>query len=346
MKNHVRRVTSVLATAFAVGAVSPGIVWAQEVTLTVHHFLGPQSTVQKVLLEPWASRIEEQSGHRIKVEIYPAMAMGGKAPELYRQVRDGVADIVWTLPSYTPGQFKRLEVFELPGIHRNSAKATTLAIQDMLPALAEDLKEIHPLLLHVHGGYLLHMRSAEVTGVEDLRGLKLRTPSRIGGWLIDQWGAEPVSMAVPDLPQALSKGAVDGALLPFEAAGPLKIDEMTAYSVEGPDHLRSGTTVFLFAMNKERYDSLPADLQAVIDANSGAALAAEVGEGYDRVEREIAAEMAKTRPVVQLSPEAWQGFEAASDAVVARWEQDVTAAGIDGAALVAQARAAILAHGE
>jgi TRAP-type C4-dicarboxylate transport system substrate-binding protein len=317
---------------------------AQEVTLTVHHFLGPNATVQKVLIEPWAERVEAQSGGRIAVEIYPAMSMGGRAPELFRQVRDGVADIVWTLPSYTPGQFKRLEVFELPGVHLNSARATTLAIQDMLPALADDLKDVHPLLVHVHGGYLLHMRAKELATVGDLAGLKIRTPSRIAGWLIDEWKAEPVSMPVPDLPQALSKGAVDAALLPFEAAGPMKLDELTTFSVEGPGNLRSGTTVFLFAMNKDRYDSLPDDLKRVIDDNSGMKIAEQVGAGFDNAERDVASAFSRSRPVLELSPEAWSGFDVASDAVVARWVKDVSGADLDGAALVEAARAAVAAH--
>lgn len=320
--------------------------FAQEVTLTVQHFLGPNSTVQKVLIEPWAERVEAQSGGRIHVEIFPAMSMGGKAPELYRQVRDGLADIVWTLPSYTPGQFKRLEVFELPGVHRNSARATNMAIQAMMPMLEEDLEEVHTLLLHVNSGYALHMRGQELTGVEDLRGVKLRTPSRIVGWLMDEWGAEPVSMPAPDLPQALSKGAIEGALLPFEAAGPMKLDELTDYSVEGPNHLRSGTTIFLFAMNKERYEELPDDLKAVIDANSGADIAEEMGAGFDRVEREIAAQFASSRPVIELSPKAWAGFETASQAVIDRWSADVLKEGIDGPGLISAAHAAIAGYSE
>ncbi|MGI3165367.1 TRAP transporter substrate-binding protein [Pseudooceanicola sp. 200-1SW] len=319
---------------------------AQDVTLTVQHFLGPNATVQKVLIEPWAQRIEEQSDGRIQVEIFPAMSMGGKAPELYRQVRDGLADIVWTLPSYTPGQFKRLEVFELPGVHRNSARATTMAIQSMMPMLAADLEEVHPLLIHVHGGYALHLKGHEVTEVADLQGVKLRTPSRVAGWLIGEWGAEPVSMPAPDLPQALSKGAIEGALLPFEAAGPMKLDELTDFTFEGPDHLRSGTTVFLFAMNKERYDSLPDDLKAVIDANSGAAIAEEIGAGFDQVERDVAAQFAQSRPVIEMSPEGWAGFETASDAVIERWSADVSQEGIDAPALIDAAHAAIARFSE
>jgi TRAP-type C4-dicarboxylate transport system substrate-binding protein len=323
------------------GALFANLANAQDITLTVHHFLGPNSAAQKVLIEPWAERIEAQSEGRIAIEIYPSMSMGGRAPELYRQVRDGLADIVWTMPSYTPGQFPRLEVFELPGIHKNSAKVTNLAIQDMMPALQDDLSEVHPLLVHVHGGYLLHLRDKEVESIDDLTGMKLRTPTRVGGWTLDAWGGEPVSMPVPDLPQALSKGAVEGALLPFEAAGPMNLDELTSFSIEGPENLRAGTSVFLFAMNKERYESLPEDLRAIIDANSGANIAEEVGMGYDQTERDFAAEFAKSRPVVELSPEIWSGFEASFPFVIDQWSESVAEDGIDGVALSKAARASV-----
>ncbi|MEO1724843.1 MAG: C4-dicarboxylate ABC transporter substrate-binding protein, partial [Pseudomonadota bacterium] len=124
MTRHIR--TTVTATLALCLVALPAA--AQEVTLTVHHFLGPKSPAHSKLIEPWAERVQAQSEGRIAVEIFPAMSMGGKPPELYRQVRDGFADIVWTLPGYTPNVFPRVEVFELPTVHTGSATATNLAI--------------------------------------------------------------------------------------------------------------------------------------------------------------------------------------------------------------------------
>ena len=86
-------------------------VFAQDFTFTIHHFLSPKAPAQKLLIEPWVKKIEAESGGRITFEIFPSMSMGGKPPDLYKQVRDGVADIVWTVPGYTPGVFPRVEVF-------------------------------------------------------------------------------------------------------------------------------------------------------------------------------------------------------------------------------------------
>lgn len=341
MKPLARLAAALIGTCLALPAA------AQEVTLTVQHFLSPKSATQTRLIEPWAKRIEEASQGRIKIEIFPAMALGGKPPELYRQVRDGVVDVVWTLPGYTPGVFPRVEVFELPEVHRGSALQTTLAMQDLMPVLGEDFRDVHPLLVHSHAGNALHMVAGPIASAADLAGKKLRTPSRTGAWMIEAWGAEPVGMPVPDLPQALSKGVVDGALVPFEIMPPLKLQELTAASIEGPGGLRFGTSVFLLAMNKARYEGLPADLRAIIDAQSGASLAAEIGKVWDEVEAPGKAMQAASAggQVVQLDAAAYDALIALTASVTDRWVAEVSGQGIDGKALVEQAKQAIAAHG-
>ncbi|MEM8626910.1 MAG: TRAP transporter substrate-binding protein [Pseudomonadota bacterium] len=311
-------------------------------TLTVSHFLSPKSITHSVLIKPWAERLEAQSKGRIKIEIFPSMALGGKPPELYRQVRDGAADAVWTLIGYTPGVFPRSEVFELPTVHAGSAEVTTGAIQSRFDLIADDYADVHPILIHVHAGNALHMVSRPVRTVADLSGLKLRTPSRTGAWLIESLGAEPVGMPVPALPQALAKGVVDGAFLPFEIVAPLKVHQLTKVSVEGEDGMRFGTSVFMFAMNKERYEGLPDDLKAIIDANSGAALAATLGPVWDKSEdngrnaqRETGGEL------IRLTADAVANFEKRGATVVDRWIKEATDSGLDGQGIVAAARDAI-----
>jgi TRAP-type C4-dicarboxylate transport system substrate-binding protein len=286
--------------------------------------------------------VTQQSDGRIAVEIFPSMSMGGKPPELYTQARDGVADIVWTVPGYTPGVFPRSEVFELPTVHQGSARATNLAIQKIWPMIKDDFADLHPILVHVHAGNALHLREKKVESVEDVSGLKLRTPSRTGGWMIEAWGAEPVGMPVPDLPQALAKGTVDGALVPFEVMPPLKLQELTKYSVEGEDGSRFGAAVFLLAMNKERYEGLPDDLKAIIDANSGMAIAEEVGNVWDGIEEGgQKLQLESGGEIVKLSAEAKAGFDERGAQIVERWIEEVGGSGVDGKALVEAARQAV-----
>ncbi len=337
---QIRKRIGWVAMGLALCAAVPAC--AAEVTLTLAHFLSPNGSTHRQFIAPWARRVEAQSGGRIRIEIFPAMALGGRPNELYRQVRDGAADIVWTLTGYTPGVFPRSEVFELIGVHQNSARATTLAIQDVFAQIAPDFAQVKPLLVHTHAGNALHLAGGCVRTIADLIGLKLRTPSRTGGWMISSWGAEPVGMPVPALPQALSKRAIDGALIPFQVVEPLRVQDMTRCSVTGPDDARFGTSVFLLAMNQARYNGLSPELKAVIDANSGANIAADVGAVWDGLEQPgKAAQRATGAPVTALSPQVYAAMKARAEPIIARWIKQVEAAGIDGDALVKAARAAI-----
>lgn len=332
------------AATLGSGAV-PAPARAAEVTLTLHHFLGPKAPAQVAFFEPWAKKVEAASKGRIKIEIFPSMTLGGKPPELYAQARDGVADIVWTVGGYTPGAFPRSEVFELPGVHRGSARATTLAIQDLMGQIGADFADTHPLLIHAHAGQVIFSVAKPLRGPDDLKGLKIRVPSRTGAMLIDAWGAQPVSMPVPELPQALSKGALDATLIPFEVATPLKVPELVKFATVGAEGKRFGTAVFIFTMNKQRYEKLPADLKAVLDAHSGKAIAAEIGQVWDEVEKPGIEALAKAGgQMITLDAAAQAALDAKAETVVQRWIAEAKGKGVDAEALVRAARAAIAAH--
>ncbi|MEM9795375.1 MAG: TRAP transporter substrate-binding protein [Pseudomonadota bacterium] len=315
---------------------------AQEYTFSIHHFLGPKAPAQTMLIEPWAKAIEEASDGRIAFEIFPSMSLGGSPPELYSQVRDGVADVVWTVPGYTPGTFPRTEVFELPGIHLSDARATNLAIQDLMEILLPDYVGIHPLLVHVHAGNALHFNQGTVSELADFKGLKIRSPSRTGAWMLEELGAEPVGMPVPALPGALSEGTVDAGLVPFEVTIPLGLAELTSNSVEMANGARFGTSTFLFAMNLDSYNSLPDDLRQIIDDNSGVALAVKMGEAWNNIEP-VGIEMAVNagNDVTEMSPEATAELTAPFDATVQRWVDEAAVVGIDALALLGSARTTI-----
>jgi TRAP-type C4-dicarboxylate transport system substrate-binding protein len=320
---------------------------AADFTFTIHHFLSPKAPAQTQLIETWARHIEEQSIGRIAFEIYPSMSLCSKPPELYKQVRDGSADIVWTLAGYTPGVSPRLEVFELPTVRQGGAEATTQAIQDLMPDLAADLADIQPLLIHVHAGNALHLINKDVTGPDDVTGLKIRSPSRTGVWMLESLGAGPVGMPVPDLPQALSKGTIDGALIPFEVAIPLRIAQLADYSVELDGGRRFGTSTFLLGMNKDHYDSLPDDLKAIIDDNSGAAIAQEIGASWDEIEpigKKLAEDQGKS--VQASSAEGSAAFDQLHEPLSARWLEDATSNRVDGEALLEKPRQAVAKYSQ
>lgn len=146
------RSTTLCAVALAVVLSGSPTVHAQDVTLRLHTFIPPVANPAKTFLIPWTERISKASNGRLKIQPYWAMQLGGQATQLLDQVRDGVVDIAWTLPGFTPGRMPRVEPFELPFVHRDPL-SSTLALQDFQDKhLGPDLKDYHPLLVHVHAG--------------------------------------------------------------------------------------------------------------------------------------------------------------------------------------------------
>jgi TRAP-type C4-dicarboxylate transport system substrate-binding protein len=268
------------------------------------------------------------------------MALGGKPPQLINQARDGVVDLIWTVNGYTANLFPRSEVFELPFVHTNSAVATNLAMRAMYDQyLKAEYTGVHPLFLHVHAGQGIQMVDKEVRKPDDLKGLKMRIPTRTGAWIIEALGAAPVGMPVPDLPQALSKKVVDGAFIPWEIIPPLKLQDMTDYQIEGPRRTRFGTTTFQVSMNQKRWDSLPADVKKAFESQSGEAWVREVGEIWTKSEDggiDVAVKAGNKHIV--LSDAELAAFREKLEPVVQRWINEVKGQGIDGAALVKAAR--------
>ncbi len=329
----------------ALGAA--GAAWAQDYTFKLHHLLGAQSPSQTEMLEPWARRVEENSGGKVKIDIYPAMSLGGRPPELVQQARDGVVDLIWTVNGYTPGLFPRTEVFELPFVFVNDPVATNLAMFDMLDELRPEYQGLEVMFLHVHAGQAIHMREKLVRKPEDFQGLKLRIPTRTGAWVIEALGAAPTAMPVPELPQALQKGVVDGALIPWEIIPSLKIQEQTKYQIEGYDKTRFGTTTFQVSMNKAKWDSLPEDIQKAFRDASDRDWVAEVGRIWratDDAGIQVAVDSGNEH--VTLTKEETEAFRPVLEPVVQRWIDEVKGQGIDGDALVAQARDLIAKNSE
>ena len=339
---NTRRMTITAAVGTVLAGLSLGAA-AQAINLKLHHFLGPKSPAHAQMLVPWSERVEKASGGKVKIEVFPSMALGGKPPQLINQARDGVVDLIWTVNGYTANLFPRSEVFELPFVHTNSATATNLAMRAMYDQyLKAEYKGVHPLFLHVHAGQAIHMVDKEVRKPDDLKGMKMRIPTRTGAWIIEALGASPVGMPVPDLPQALSKKVVDGAFIPWEIIPPLKIQDVTDYQIEGPNRMRFGTTTFQVSMNQARWDSLPADLKKAFESQSGEAWVREVGQIWTKSEDfGIGLATKAGNKHIVLTDAELAAFREKLEPVVQRWVNEVKGQGIDGAALVKAARESI-----
>ncbi len=334
-----------VAAMLGLGALGLGpgnMAAAQEVTLRVHHFLPPPAPVPKNFITPWAQKVEKESNGRIKVEVYPAMQLGGKPPALFDQTKDGVVDIAWTLPGYTPGRFPGTEAFELPFMPA-SAETTSQAAWDFYEKyLQKEFGSVHVIATHVHSPGLLHVKGDGVAKLEDMKGLKLRGPTRQVNALLSALGATPVGMPVPAMPEALSKGVIDGTVIPWEVTTPLKVAELVQSHTDFESSRGFYTAFFVFVMNKTRYDSLPADLKAIIDANSGRATSQWAGRVMDEGDASgVKAAQAAGNVIRKLPPEEVARWKAAAAPLVETWITEMNGKGYDGAAMVADAKALI-----
>ncbi len=224
---------------------------AQEITLKVAHFLPTSSTTHAKFIVPWCERIRAQSNGRLRCQIFPSMQLGGTPPQLFDQARDGIADIVWTLPGYTAGRFPVTEVFELPFIAPNATAASQALWTFYERHATKEFEAVKPLALHVHDNGQLHLRDKPIRQLADFRGMKIRAPTRQTSRLLARLGATPVSMPVPQVADALSKGVIDGAVVPWEVVPSIKVHEMVKYHSETDASMPAlYTAIFLFAMNR------------------------------------------------------------------------------------------------
>ena len=291
------------AAALALGlGTAPAM--AQDVTLRLHQFLPPQANVPKLILDVWADNVEADSEGRIKIERYPSMQLGGTPPELMDQAIDGVADIVWTVVGYTPGRYPSTEVFELPFMMTN-ARAASSAYWQMFEKHMKDteFKDVHILGTWVHGPGLIHANK-EIRTPDDMQGMKIRGGSR----------------------------------LPWEVTPALKIPELVGNHTEFTGNALYVLT-FVLAMNKDKYDSMPADLQKVIDDNSGLEFSIFAGgtqEDADGPSRQLAADNGNN--IVTLNEEETQVWKDVAQPIYDEWIADMDSKGIDGQALIDEAR--------
>jgi len=332
----------------AIGAVLAGSALAAHaqsdtITLKVHHFLNATTVQHTKMLGGWCDNVTKDSGGKIKCQIFPSMQLGGTPAQLYDQAKNGVVDVVWTGPSYNAGRFPKMEVFELPFMMTN-AEATSRAAWDYYEKHAqEEYQDVKVLAMHVHGPGNIFTSKKQVKTMADIKGLKLRAPTRMVTKLLASMGAVPVGVPVPAIPDALSKGVLDGAVIPYEVAPSIKIDELTKFTAE-TDRTQPSlyTTLFVFAMNKAKYDGLSPELKKVIDKNSGRELSAFLGKtqaGADAVGKEKLIAGGHTITVIPKTE--LENWKKASDALDDEWVADMGKRGFDGKKMLEDAHALV-----
>ena len=337
LKSAIAGAVVLTATSMVSSTVS-----AEEVKLRLHQFLPPVAVVPAKILKPWGETVNKASGGKIVIEHFDAMSLGGRPPALMDQAKDGVVDMAMTVVGYTPGRFPRSEVFELPFMMTNPV-ATSAAFWDFVESDLQDTeyKDLKVLGAWVHGPGLIHSTDP-INKLEDMKGKVLRGPTRVITDMLNEFGATPVGMPLPAIPQSLSKGVIDSTVIPWEVTPSIRLTELVENHTEfsGDEALYTATIVLV--MNKAKYDSMPADLRAVLDAEAGKKLstfAAQVMWDWDAPARDIAVKAGNN--IITLDEAEVARWKAAAAPVVDRWKATMADKGIDGQATIKKAKSLI-----
>ena len=297
---------------------------AQELRLST--FVPPVHVIYREILVPWANEVAKATNGEVKVTLYPSMQLGGKAPELFRQAVDGVADIVFTLPGYTSPAFPRTQMIELPGLKPDGVAATNMMWDLLDPFLLPEYQGVKVIALWGAEDAGLMTRGAAIRSLDDLKGKRMRAPSAAQAKQLEVMGAVPIAMPITEVYQSLERGVVDGAMLPFSTIPDFRLGEVAqGYTIAGPLFGRSS---FLVAMNKKKYDSLSPRARAAIDRLSGRALSLEATKVYLKRSTQGLDSVRGKAEVFHLSAEEQKRISAVLRPIIADWIRENEVKGI------------------
>ncbi|WP_386081147.1 TRAP transporter substrate-binding protein [Vreelandella sp. F11] len=278
LPTHLAKAT--LFGVFAVSFVAPAV--EASTTLRVAHVWPGGSMIDRELFQAWAESVEEASDGQLTVEVFPSQTLA-KSAQTYESAVSGIADIGASAQGYTAGRFPLTQVVELPGVSA-SARQGACILQSLYDQgyFEQEYADTRPLFLFTTGPGYLHTKNQLIETPADLEGLRLRRPTPVVGDMFERLGAQAVGMPAPDVFTSMQRGVVDGLSFNWEGMKTFRLNELAQYHTEVPLYDLS-----LFAtMSQRSYDSLPADLQQVIDDHSGLEWSLRAAEVYDEMIRQ------------------------------------------------------------
>ena len=308
------------------GALAQG---AEE--LKLHSFVPPTHIIWTEVLTPWSQEVARLSNNRLTVRLFPAMQLGGRPPELYRQTVQGITDATFTLPGYTSNDFPMMALTELPGTATSAEDGTRKLWANFDKFLAREFKDTKVLMLWNSDSASLMSKNKPLRTLEDLKGMKIRAPSAAQSAQLEALGATPIDMPAPAIYNNLDRGVIDATQIPMSAALDFKLIEVARYfTIDAP----LGRSPFLVAMNRARYEKLPADLRKVIDDTTGLNLSLKGAATYDKKNREAIEAAKKDREVIPLAAAERQRWIAAFRPMIQRQVDAGEKAGLPARGLV------------
>jgi len=274
--SHVTRAARLLAAPIAAASLFAATsAWAE--TLKFAHFVPPAHTITRSVVEPFSTGVKDATGGKLDVRVYPGGELGPGPVEQYARAVTGVADIVWGLAGYNSQQFPLSMIVELPGVVEAAGHGYSAMWRAYDKYLTNEFPATVPLALWTSEPNVLIMRTKEIRKPADMAGLKIRVSGAFPAKVIQSLGATPVQMPANEMYNALQTGLIDGIMTGASAILDFKLNEVAEVYIEGAS---LGNILFFVVMNKAKYDGLPADLKAAVDANSREKLSKSGEEGW------------------------------------------------------------------
>lgn len=328
-----------LSAIAALATLSAGMASAQTV-LTVSSWLPPTHALS-VAQKEWCDLLDKNTQGQLKCNILPRGV--ASPPGTLDAVKNGLADVSYTVHGYTPGRFVLTQMAELPFLG-NSAEPISVAFNKVAmkhPEFAAEHQGVKVIAYFTHGPGIVFNTKRPIAKVDDLSGLKFR----VGGGMVNEiaktLGMNVTLKPAPDSYELLSGGVMDGTLFPAESAESFKIDKIIRHATTFPGGLYN--TSFVFMMNQARYDKLPADQKKAVDAISGEVAARIIGRGWDGVDRRATALMQTNGvQITKADAKFVADVKAKTSALEAGWVKNAEAKGLkDAAKVLADFRAEI-----
>jgi TRAP-type C4-dicarboxylate transport system substrate-binding protein len=329
-----------LISLAAIAAACAAVPAAAQTVLTTSSWVPPTHALT-VAQREWCDLVEKNSAGKVKCNHLPRAVAA--PPGTFDAVKNGLADVSFTVHGYTPGRFVLPQIAEFSflgdGAEPLSVAFNRVAMKN--PQFVQEHQGVHVLAFFTHGPGIVFNTKRPVTKLEDLQGLKWR----VGGGMVNEisktLGMNVTLKPAPDSYELLSGGVMDGTLFPAESTESFKIDKLIKYATTFPGGLYN--TSFVFMMNQAKYDKLGPDEKKAVDAASGEVAARILGRNWDKVDRRAFALMqAENVQVVKADAKFVADIKSKTSALEAKWAQEAAAKGLkDPAKLLAEFRSEI-----
>jgi len=287
----------------------------------------PSTHALSVAQKEWCDQVEKNSGGKIRCNILPRAV--ANPPGTLDAVKNGLADVSFTVHGYTPGRFVLTQMAEFPFLG-DSSEPISVAFNKVAmkyPQFNAEHQGVHVLAYFTHGPGIVFNTKRPVTKVEDLQGLKWRVGGGMVNEISKQLGMNVTLKPAPESYELLSGGVMDGTLFPAESTESFKIDKLIKYATTFPGGLYN--TSFVFLMNQAKYDKLSPEEKKAVDAASGEVAARQFGRNWDKVDRRAYALMqANNVQITKADAKFVADVKAKTAPLEAQWVQAAQAKGL------------------